>query len=133
MPAKATSSNVVRAKIERYKSDYEVIYGTIQMALADPDNYDFNETFALVRSIMEMHPYQTYAWKSGKPASNKSTGGKKEAMHLRNFRGGNKASLAGLIDISRAKFSDMKGFITFVRLRLSLVADATDIDAVLQS
>jgi len=130
MPAKAKSSSTVQAAIERYKTDYMVLYGNIQMALDDPANADYNETAGAIRQIMEMHPYQTYSWKSSTKASKKSTRMKKEAMHLRNFLGGDVGSLKGLIDQSRARFTDAR-YKLFLEVRLSMVASDAEIKTVL--
>ncbi len=131
LPATAKKSTKVKAQVRRYVADYEITFGNVQQAFEEPDDYDFEEVAGLVRALMEMHPYQTYAWKTGRAASKRSTKGKGEAKHLAEFRGGNKKSLAGLVDISRARFADMEGFMEFVRTRLSLVASEAEIDAIL--
>ena len=89
---------------------------------------------------MEMHPYQTYAWKTplsgGSSASKKALAGKAEASHLYSFkqnyykRSTNVAefeqALKGLLDSSKAKFTDKAGFESFVRSRLESLFDFSD-------
>jgi len=127
LPAKALKD----ARVERYLEAYNTLYGNIYYALENPGDADYESTLAAIRKIMELHPYQTYAWKSKKKASHKSTKGKNEAGHLKKLRGGDTTALTGLIDTSRVRFKDSKAFYAFLRLRLSMVASEGEIDALL--
>ncbi|MDP9169703.1 MAG: hypothetical protein M3N54_03720 [Acidobacteriota bacterium] len=115
-------------QLKRYVHDYEILYGMVEAGLEEENDANFQAVLGAVRQLMEMHPYQTYGWKSGKKVSKKSIKGKSEATHKKNFIGGDKSALKGLIDVSRAKFAEDAEFLKFVKTRLLLVTTEGEID-----
>ena len=131
--AEITSNNRTKFQyhLKRYYDDYDVLYTNVSFGLSEQEAGTWDDVLAAIRELMEMHPYQTYAWKTGKAASKKATKGKNESGFKKKFVGGDKTALKGLIDTSRAKFRDDQAFFRFMRTRLLLVAEDVDIDAVL--
>lgn len=117
--------------LDRYYQEYDVLYGNIDYGLNEQEDGTWHDILAAIRELMEMHPYQTYAWKTGKAASKRATKPKKEGFFKRQFLGGDTSALKGLIDINRAKFRDQKGFFQFMRTRLLMVADDVEVNALL--
>ena len=127
LPGKLTTR--MKASLKRYLENYGSLYDEIEKALASKT--DYNGTAAKIRQIMELHPFQTYAWKTPRPASHRSTRGKGEGHYLRDWLGGDGDAIWGLLDLGRAKFHSSEDFWDFVRTRLELVMDPDDIEKLL--
>jgi len=62
---------------ERVTGDYRRLYATAKRVLDDPD-MGVGYVRELVGSLMDLHPYATYGWKSGQPVSDRARAGKAE-------------------------------------------------------
>lgn len=128
-PGKLTTK--MQAQLDRYFEEYENLYNKVTKGINAQKNFD--AVSALMRELMELHPYQTYSWKSGKPAAKSSTNGKGEGDAFKKWKQtGNTSDLMNLLDISRAKFNDRDAFKGFIEARLIMAgADADSINEIL--
>jgi hypothetical protein len=128
-PGKITSK--MQAQLDRYFEAYEELYKTVEKGLNAQKGFD--TVSGLMRQLMELHPYQTYSWKTGKAASQGSIKGKGECQALKRWKEtGDVSELMKLIDISRAKFNDKDAFKGFMEARLIMVGvDSDSIETIL--
>lgn len=114
-------------KIKRFHADYGSHYDNIKKHLAGK-KMKFAPMRKLIRKIMEMHPYGTYAYKTAKGASKKSLGGKNERTYLAQVGSKNMTNASKLMDLKSAKFKHKAKLQQYLRMRLKMAYNNTQIN-----
>ena len=115
MDNEKNDNKALQLRINRYIRDYGNIHKSLANAILDLKSRKgtgLRRIKHLLNHLINMHPYATYSWKSGKRAGKKSLKGKGENVSNPTF--------SVLCDTTKAKFNDSTKFTAFKSNRENL-------------